>query len=82
MKRSMVRLVAGSALLLAALASATTAQEFVTPTKQHAEMAREVGVWDADVSMWEQPDAEPMKSKGVETNAMLGKMWLMSSFEG
>ena len=54
----------------------------MTPTKQHQEMAHEVGVWDAEVSMWEKPDGEPMKSKAVETNKMLGKMWLMSEFEG
>ncbi|MBA3484810.1 MAG: DUF1579 domain-containing protein [Pirellulales bacterium] len=82
MKRSIVRLFAGSGLLLAALSSAATAQEYMKPTKQHEEMAHEEGVWDAEVTMWMAPDAEPVKSKAVETNKMLGKMWLMSSFEG
>ncbi len=83
MKRSMVRLIATSGLLLAPLAtSAMAAEEYMKPTKQHEEMARDAGVWDAEVTMWMTPDAEPMKSKGTETNKMLGKMWLMSAFEG
>jgi hypothetical protein len=28
------------------------------------------------------PDGPPMKSKAVETNKMLGKMWLLSEYEG
>lgn len=82
MKRSMVRLVAGSGLLLAAMATTATAEEHMKPTKQHEEMARDAGVWDAEVTMWEKPDAEPAKSKAVETNKMLGKMWLLSEFKG
>ena len=54
----------------------------LTPTKQHEEMAREAGVWDAESTMWMTPDAEPVASKGVETNRMLGKMWLTSEYEG
>lgn len=58
------------------------AQEFMKPTKQHEDLKHEVGVWDAEVSMWPSPDSEPVKSKAVEKNEMLGKMWLMSEFEG
>jgi hypothetical protein len=58
------------------------AEDYTKPTKQHEAMAYEVGVWDADVTMWMAPDAEPMKNKAVEKNEMLGKMWLMSRFEG
>ena len=83
MKRSPIRPLFGFSLLvtLAALTPAG-AQEYLTPTKAHEQMSYEVGVWDAEVSMWEKPDGEPMKNKAVETNKMLGKMWLMSEFEG
>jgi hypothetical protein len=84
MKRSNSRLVLGGGLLLAALASTQSllAQPYMEATKQHEEMAHEEGGWDAEVTMWEKPDSEPAKSKAVETNKMLGKMWLLSEFEG
>lgn len=68
--------------LLAMTPLAMAAENFMTPTKHHNEMARDVGVWDAEVSMWMEPESEPVKSKAVETNKMLGKMWLLSEFEG
>jgi hypothetical protein len=68
--------------LYLAMASIAGAEDYTKPTKAHEAMAYEVGVWDADVSMWMSPEAEPMKSKAVETNELLGKMWLMSEFEG
>jgi hypothetical protein len=52
------------------------------PTPQHAEMARDVGVWDGESTAWEAPGGEPQKTTCVETNAMIGKMWLDSRFEG
>jgi hypothetical protein len=58
------------------------AQPYVAPTKYHKELARDEGVWDAEVSMWVSPDSEPLKSKAVERNKMLGEMWLMGEFEG
>lgn len=71
-----------AALSLVALSTASAQDHFLQPTRQHEEMARDAGVWDADVTYWTAPDAEPGTSRGVETNEMLGKMWLMSSFEG
>lgn len=75
-----------AALALASLAPPALAQEpsapLTTPTREHQEMAREVGVWDAESTMWMTPDAEPVASKGVETNRMLGKLWLLSEFKG
>jgi hypothetical protein len=74
------------ALSLALFARGAVAQEqaspLMTPTKAHEEMARDVGVWDAESTTWMTPDAEPMTSKGVETNKLLGKMWLISEFQG
>lgn len=69
-------------LLLFVMPSFAGAEDYSKPTKFHEAMAYEVGVWDADVSMWMSPDAEPMKSKAVEKNELLGTMWLMSQFEG
>lgn len=75
------------ALSLAIFARGAVAQEgqapaHMTPTKAHEEMSYEVGIWDAETTTWESPDAEPMTGKGVETNKLLGKMWLLSDFEG
>jgi hypothetical protein len=75
-------LVAAAAIGVAGLSSIATAEQYMTPVKEHELLAKEVGVWDADVKIWEKPDAEPMTSKGVEKNEMLGKMWLVSKFEG
>ncbi len=69
-------------LLVFSLQLARGQSSLLTPTKEHKEMAREVGVWDAESKMWESPEAEPLVSKGVETNKMLGEMWLVGEFEG
>jgi hypothetical protein len=58
------------------------AQELPQPTEQHQQLAREVGVWNATVKMWVQPDAEPVVSQGKETCQMFGKFWLVSEYEG
>ena len=54
------------------------------PTEEHKVLAEEVGTWDAVIKTFMGgPDAEPMVSKGVETNAMMtGGLWLLSKFEG
>ncbi|MCA9235393.1 MAG: DUF1579 domain-containing protein [Planctomycetales bacterium] len=52
------------------------------PTPAHRQMAREAGVWEADVKMWMAPEDVPMSSQAVETNEMLGDYWLESKFEG
>jgi hypothetical protein len=70
------------ALLVFSVQSVASAEDYTKPTKEHEAMAEDVGKWDADVSMWMSPDAEPMKSKAVETNEMMGKLWLISKFEG
>jgi hypothetical protein len=57
------------------------ADNLLEPTKDHEGLAHAVGQWDADITMWEKPGAEPMKSKGTEKCEMFGKFWLMSEFE-
>lgn len=71
-------------LAVAALARSAGAQAppLMTPTNEHEQMAREAGVWNAESSLWVAPDAQPVRSKGVETVKMLGKMWLVSEFQG
>ena len=68
-----------AALLLAAIAPAVRAQMPALP--EHKHLAAEVGVWDAEVKLWPTADAEPMTSKGSETNEMFGSFWLLSKFE-
>ncbi len=73
-------------LALVVLSLATTSLHAQGPmpqvTAEHAGLAHEIGVWDADTKMWMAPGAEPMASKAVETNKMLGKMWMVSEFRG
>ena len=83
MNRSLYRLAVASVMLAGLSAPLRlVAQEPPKPTKQHEELKTEVGVWDAEVSMYMSPDAQPFKSKAVETNEMFGDFWLMSKFEG
>jgi hypothetical protein len=77
------------ALVVVLLAAAAIAQEaaqelppLMIPTPFHREMARDVGVWDAETTTWATPDAAPETGKGSETNEMLGGMWLLSHFQG
>jgi hypothetical protein len=37
-------------------------QDYMTPGPMHALMAKDVGNWDGDVTMWMSPDAPPEKS--------------------
>jgi hypothetical protein len=69
-------------MMLAIVPTMVSAQDYLTPTKQHEALAEDVGTWDGDVTLWPAAGAEPMKSKGVETNEMFGKMWLMSKYDG
>jgi hypothetical protein len=50
------------------------------PSPEHAILKQDVGVWDADITVYI-PGQDPVKSKGVETNRMIGEFWLVSDFE-
>ncbi|MFI5456465.1 MAG: DUF1579 domain-containing protein [Isosphaerales bacterium] len=55
----------------------------VEPTSHHKLLAKDAGTWDASVKTWTGgPDSEPMVSKGVETNSMIGGLWLVTEFKG
>jgi hypothetical protein len=51
------------------------------PSAEHKILQERVGTWDAVVQFWMGP-GEPQKSKGVETNRMLGEFHVLSTFEG
>ena len=80
MKRTIVRLACAGALL--ALTYQLVVAQQSPATEEHKGLATEVGEWDAEITLWYTPDAEPVKSKGMETNRMLGGVWLISDFEG
>jgi len=74
-----------SAALLVAVAicfSATAKAQFPQASDEHQQLAHEVGTWDATTKMWPTPDAQPIPGKAVETNTMLGKLWIVSEFKG
>jgi hypothetical protein len=56
--------------------------EMPKPGPEHALLAKDVGVWDADVKMFMDPTAPPQESKAVETNTMFGDFFLKSEFKG
>jgi hypothetical protein len=52
-------------------------------TAAHQLLLKDVGVWDAEVKFYMGgPDSVPAVSKAVETNEMIGDLWLLSRFEG
>lgn len=47
----------------------------------HAALRHEVGTWDAETKVWMGPDSTPTTSQGTETNRMLGKFWVIGTYE-
>ena len=84
------RMVAGCIIcivsVVAALLRSASAQEQRTDGPAHQEhelLKKDVGTWDAIVTVSPSEGAEAMESKGTETNELLtGGMWLVSRFEG
>ncbi|MEM8668810.1 MAG: DUF1579 domain-containing protein [Planctomycetota bacterium] len=73
----------GFALIIATAADATA--QFPTASKEHQILKMEEGVWDAEITMYMGPAGAynpPQKSKGKESNRMIGDFWLISDFEG
>ena len=85
-KRVSAACLATIALGLIAILSTARAQEepqLPKPTEAHKLLQRDVGTWDATMSIWPALNAEPIVSKATETNELLhGGMWLVSRFEG
>jgi hypothetical protein len=56
---------------------------YATPGQIHQMLAKSVGSWKGDITMWMQPGAPPMKSVGESTNEMiLGGRYLQSKNTG
>lgn len=52
-----------------------------TPGEVHKALAKDNGVWEAEMTFWQTPDAQPMKMTGTATNKMLwGNNYQQSSF--
>ncbi len=48
---------------------------------EHEILKHDVGTWDATVESFMPGDAQPMVSKGVETNDLVGGLWLVTDFK-
>jgi hypothetical protein len=75
-------LIPSALLAVASLASAQAQQFGPQPTPQHEVLKKDVGTWDAKVSIFPPGGGEPVTSDGVETNESLGDFWIVSRFEG
>ena len=52
------------------------------PGEQHAALAKDNGVWTAEMTYWETPDAPPMKITGTATNKTIwGNRYQQSTFK-
>ena len=51
------------------------------PGDVHKMIAKDNGVWTAEMTYWETPDAQPMKMTGTATNKMLWDRYQVSSFK-
>lgn len=51
------------------------------PGPAHEVLKADVGVWDATVESWPNPGGPPMTSKGTETVALVGGLWMVSDFK-
>lgn len=69
------------AVWMLASAGAGNAQEMPKPGPEHAVLTQDVGTWDATVEMAMAPGQPPSVSKGVETNTLLGELWLIQDFK-
>ncbi len=57
--------------------------EMAAPAEQNKAIAAEAGTWDAETSMWMDPSAPPMKSKGVSTvKAVCNGLYTTDEYEG
>jgi hypothetical protein len=45
-------------------------------------LKKEAGVWDCEVRFYPDPNGQPTLSKAVETNTMVGDVWMVSDFKG
>jgi len=68
-------------ILVLALAASKLASAQGRPTAEHRAIASEVGVWDAESKFWMAPGTDPLESKAVETNTLVGEFWVASQYK-
>jgi len=76
------RLILTVAMLALATTSTRAQNSLPQATAEHKGLTYEIGTWDAETKMWMAPGTQPMVGKAVETNKMLGSMWMVSEFKG
>lgn len=65
--------------------TSTVTAQFPAASKEHEILKLEEGKWDAQMTMYMGPAGPydpPVKSKGQESNRMIGDFWLVSDFSG
>jgi hypothetical protein len=78
----MLAVVSGATAFLQSAGAQQPAPPVPQPTEEHKLLHKDVGTWDAEISLF-LPGEAPVKSKGSEKNELLkGGMWLVSRFEG
>src|SRR5262245_56342313 len=89
MNRLTFALLSSAVICLVCPATAQTDAEmkammaYSTPGPIHQMMAKSVGVWQGNITMWMQPGAQPMTSTGETTNEMIfGGRYLQSKHKG
>ena len=54
-----------------------------TPGKMHERLAKDIGTWDCETTMWMAPNTEPMKSKSTATyTPLMDGRFVMCEFKG
>ena len=81
MKRILLAVVLGAALVLAPESSAQT-PEFPGPQKEHQWLQQFVGEWTTESEGMMGPDQPPMKCKGSLTSRSLGGFWVINEMTG
>ena len=74
--------VAALGLGCAALAQEGGMPPLPKPGPEHEILKAQVGTWDATVESFLAPGGAPTSSTGVETDTLLGGMWLITDFKG
>ncbi len=75
--------IAGAAAVLSMFVLTLRAQdskEASAVSREHKVLAMQEGVWDAEITL--KIPGQDAKSKGVETNRLIGGKWLISEFKG
>lgn len=69
------------AIVALALTSSTHAQQSLA-TAEHQILNKDAGTWIAKGKMWMPNAPDPLEFEGVETNEMIGELWLVTDFQG